>query len=278
MTMHVITGLPRSGSTLLCNILNQNPKFWATSTSVMPGVVRSMVNVWSTSVEIKGDLADNKEWAEERSREALKAFMTTWHKYQMGGGKARGKKKNTVIFDKSRGWLHSILALRHVYPDSKVLVTVRDLRNVFSSVEKQHRKDPLLSSTPGKPSGIYAIADAMFAPQGMIGSPLTGIQDAINRKLDVKWVKYERLSEYPKSVMADIYEYLEEEPFEHDFTDVKNTAIDPDAFYNFKFPHNGEGEVKPGDLEEWKKFIHPGLANTISKRYQWYNQFFNYSG
>ena len=36
---NIITGMPRSGSTLLCNILSQNPAFHAGATSPLPEMV-----------------------------------------------------------------------------------------------------------------------------------------------------------------------------------------------------------------------------------------------
>ena len=266
--MHVITGLPRSGSTLLCNILNQNPKFWATSTSILPQLVNNMVSQWSTSIEMKGELNQDRQATEDKLKKSLKAFCEEWHSRTDG---------RTVIFDKSRGWAHSILALRAVYPKSKVLVTVRDLRNVFASVEKQHQKTPLFddAKTPNDKT-LYNRADKLFSPNGLVGSPIVGVEDLLRRKYGVFFIKYEQLVKFPTEVMREVYDYLGEQQFVHDFSDVKNTATDPDAFYNYKFPHNGSGEVKPDNPEEWKAYISPDLANTIMQRFPFYNNSFGY--
>ena len=39
--LHLIAGLPRSGSTLLCNLLNMNSKFHATPTSYVIDMLRN---------------------------------------------------------------------------------------------------------------------------------------------------------------------------------------------------------------------------------------------
>lgn len=44
--IHLMAGLPRSGSTLMCNILNQNPRFHATSTSGILDIVLTIRNQW----------------------------------------------------------------------------------------------------------------------------------------------------------------------------------------------------------------------------------------
>ena len=51
--MNIIMGLPRSGSTLLCNILAQNPAFKIEHTNPLPGLIGAMINVWSQSPDIE---------------------------------------------------------------------------------------------------------------------------------------------------------------------------------------------------------------------------------
>ncbi len=268
MELNVICGLPRSGSTLLCNILNQNPNFWATSTSILPQIVGSAINVWSNSMELKGQLLHNKEATEEQLHRSLKSFCDAWH---------HRTDDRSVVFDKSRGWSLNLLALRKIYPNSKAIVLVRDLRNVLASVEKQHRKNPLLDSAQAvNGKTLYDRADSMFSPRGMIGGPIEGVKDIIRRKLPVMMIKYEQLVAFPEEVMQEVYQYLEKEPFSHNFENVESTATDVDALYNFKFPHKGEGKVQPTDLNEWTSFMNDELAGTIMKRFPLYNSFFGY--
>jgi sulfotransferase len=51
--LHLIAGLPRSGSTLLCNILNMNPNFYATPTSPLIDVIRNIRSTFSHNVTFK---------------------------------------------------------------------------------------------------------------------------------------------------------------------------------------------------------------------------------
>ena len=51
---YFIAGLPRSGSTLLANILAQNPKFHTTSTSGVMDVMFGVRNNWDNLIEFKG--------------------------------------------------------------------------------------------------------------------------------------------------------------------------------------------------------------------------------
>lgn len=266
--MNVITGLPRSGSTLLCNILNQNPRFWASSTSTLAVLCANLISTWSTSAEVKGDLQQDRDETEQRLMRSLKVFCEAWHK----------DRKEKIIFDKSRPWMHHLLPLRQVFPESKVIVCVRDLRDVFASVEKQHLKNPILDDARNpQAKTLHGRADTMFSPDGFIGSPLNGLSDVIRRRQSVYWFKYETFVERPKATMKELYEYLEEKEFDHDFENIENTATDPDAFYLNKFPHEGNGRVEVQSPNGWKEFLSNDIAAAIMTKFPEYNQFFHYA-
>ena len=266
--MHVISGLPRSGSTLLCNLLNQNPDFWATSTSMLPMSLANIGHTWSNSIEVKAMLEQNKADTEQRLKDTMLAFVEAWHNY---------KGKN-VVFDKSRAWTSNALMLRQLYPDCKIIVTVRDLRNVFASVEKQHRKNPILDEAADlNAKSIYSRANEMFSPGGLIGTPLIGIEDIIRRKMEgIVFVQYETFVSQPKMVMEKLYAEIGEEPYKHNYDNVVNTATDPDGFYLYKYPHHGEGKVVPSNPDEWKEFYTEDLAQIIMAKFADYNKLFDY--
>lgn len=268
-SFHVITGLPRSGSTLLCNILNQNPRFHASSTSVICQTLATISTLWSNSAEIKSDLVREPERTEIRMKSAMHALVKDWYSLDDGA---------EIVFDKSRGWGHSCLLLKHLFPEAKIITMVRDPRAVFGSVEKQHRKNPILDhATNAQEKEIYNRADQMMSKDGIIGGPITGVMDLSRRKLDgTLFIQFENLVKNPGHVMRQLYIDLDEEPFEHDFEDVKNTATDVDALYLNKFPHEGSGKVQGPDPDEWREFVAPDLASQIMQVYPQYNQTFGY--
>jgi sulfotransferase len=264
--MHVITGLPRSGSTLLCNVLNQNPKFHATSTSILPQITGNLIGIFSTSPEVKGYLHENREETEEKLKRSVKAFCEAWN-----------NKPDQMVFDKSRGWIFHLLALRTIWPESKVVVTVRDLRNIFASVETRHRSNGLLDEAKDpKGKTIDGRALGMFSPTGLIGAPLIGIQDALNRKLSALYIRYEDLAANPRETMERLYKHLGEPFYEHDFENVENTATDPDWIYMHKYPHDGSGRIEPRPDNAWQKVMHSSFADVIQGRFDWFNERFKY--
>ena len=78
MTIHTISGLPRSGSTLLCNVLNQNPRFNASSTSELPAFLSSITHQWTNSIDVKNELNMDKEKTEEKMLRTMRAYTNAW--------------------------------------------------------------------------------------------------------------------------------------------------------------------------------------------------------
>jgi len=267
MSFNVIAGTPRSGSTLLCNILNQNPRFHASSTSCVAHSVRALSNLWSHSPEVKSDLLGDKDAAEKRMVRSTRAMVDAWY----------GDIEAPVVFDKGRLWNHQPLALKQIFPEAHMFVCIRDLRDIFASIEKQHAKNPILdmASNPLELT-TYSRADQLFAPQGMVGQQVVGIEDLLRRRLPfVHLIQFETLVQNPKLVLDSIYTTLGEEGFTHDFDNVENTATDADGLYHNKFPHEGSGPVaKP--KSSWQEHVPADIAGLIMQRFAGYNQAFGY--
>lgn len=266
MKFNGICGLPRSGSTLLCNLLNQNPRFYASSTSVIPQSVRLVSNFWSQSPELKSELINDKDGTELRMANVLRAFIGTWY-----------HGKGEVVFDKSRAWNHNAPLFNQLNPEGHLFVCVRDLRSIFASMEKQHAKNPILDEV-GDVLGrtVFNRADSKFSPEGIIGQQVLGVEDLIRRDLPfVHFIRYENFVQEPHVPLNRIYEAIGEEPCPHDFVDVKNTSTDVDALYLNKYPHEGSGEVKP-PYSNWADYVSNDIANLIIQRFPMYNQTFGY--
>lgn len=267
--INVIGGLPRSGSTIFCNILNQNEKLEASSTSVLPQLISNVVGTLSNSTEFRAELKD-REATEDKIIRVTRSICFQWYLDQLQATK--------MVFDKSRGWNNNILMLRTMFPKSKAVIIVRDLRNVFASTEKQHRKNALLDESQGPiQKQLETRANGMFANTGLIGAPLGGIRDIINRELPVFFLRYEDLILHTEQVLKLFYQYIEQEPFEHNLNNIINTAKDPDWLYLYKFPHEGAGKMKRElNQDEWKNYFSDGMGERIVQNNQWFFEHFGY--
>ena len=265
--MNVITGLPRSGSTLLCNILNQNPEFHATSTSSLQEIVSVMAHKISNSMEVTSELIENKERRVNQMTKAVNSFCEVWH-----------GDNESVIFDKSRGWSSNSILLREIYPESLMLVCIRNPIDVMASIEKQHRKTGLFDFAENQEQKTlkYKVHEA-FKPDGIVGASIIGVEDLLRRKSDnVVFIDYDYFATNPKTTMLEIYKKLGKSYYDHDYMNVINTSTDEDSLYRYKFPHNGSGEVKKSN-GHWSDYIGDNIAKEIIEGYQLYCEAFGYT-
>jgi len=226
----------------------------------------TITHSWTNSIDVKNELNLDREGTEAKMLRTMRAYVEAWHQ------------SDKLVFDKSRGWSNNILMLQKLYSESKAIVMIRDLRNVFASVEKQHRKFPLLDDAVDmKSKTIYTRADQMFSPDGLIGAPIVGIEDILRRKhKNVLFMKFEELVSAPKLQIQNLYRFLEQELFEHDFNNIENTATDPDGFYLWKYPHEGCGKIENVDRGEWRQYVSDDLSATIMDRFTDFNKYFGY--
>ena len=120
---YFLAGLPRSGSTLLSAILNQNPSIYSSATSGLVNIMGSVVNSWSQKhQEVQG--RDSEE-----IYRLLKGVIE--NKYE--------KIEKEIIFDKSRGWTapEIISTVEKVLGHPvKIVATVRNVDSCAASFVK----------------------------------------------------------------------------------------------------------------------------------------------
>lgn len=263
MHFHTICGTPRSGSTLLCNILNQNPRFYASSTSCVAQSVRALSSLWSECPEVKSALISDRQATEIRLVRAARAMVEAWY----------ADRSTSVIFDKGRLWNNQPMVLSQLFPYAHMFVCVRDPRDIFASIEKQHANNPMLddASSPVDLT-MRGRASGMFQPDGMIGRAIVGVEDLMRRQLEfVHFIQFETLVNNPQLVLDGIYSVIGEERFSHDLANVENTSEDVDGIYLNKFPHDGSGEVK-APVGSWRDHVSGDVADEIMKRFPMFSQ------
>jgi sulfotransferase len=208
--IHFISGLPRSGSTLLSAILRQNPKFHA-------GMSSPVAALWSALVATMGargewaDLVDDEQ-RENVSRAVFAGYYQKIH-------------PTRLVFDTNRLWCARMDAIARLFPQAKVIVCVREMPWIMDSFERLHRKNPLLTSrmySPDTAPTVYTRTSSLTAPTGTVGLPWDAVQEAFygehSHRLIV--VDYEALARDPRRTMQQIYEWLGLAWFEHDFDNV----------------------------------------------------------
>jgi sulfotransferase len=234
---NIITGLPRSGSTLLCNILNQNPKFHASETSALVRVLSEVKMGWENIIE--NQAVNNLT----RKANIIKSLPNAYYK----------DNHEDVIFDKNRMWLsESQLARFSLGEDVKFIVCVRNLIDIIASFEKLHRKYNHIWNTtdkknfPKKYSTIEGRCELLTSDSGPVGSILIMLREFVimqNMK-NTYFLDYNDLVKHKDSELKRVYEFLEEDYFEHDFDNVEQTTYEDDRFHGILGLHNIRAKVK----------------------------------
>jgi sulfotransferase len=241
--IHFLAGLPRSGSTLLANIMAQNPRFYVTPTSGIVDMLVQVRNAWDLNDAFQAaDRATNQAIKESVLRAMLEAYFA--------------HTPRPICIDKNRFWaeyLEMAAALVGGREQIKVIVTVRDLRDVLASFEQLYRK----TSAFGQVQTDAAVALKFRTAQGRVetfldaaqpvGRAYIAIRDALTRgwKDRMHFVDYDELTRHPKQTLAGIYRFLGEESHEHDFERVQQVTFEDDFVYGFKDLHQIRPQVKP---------------------------------
>lgn len=259
MKFHVLTGLPRSGSTLVANILSQRDDTWVSSTSALSRAVAGISEIHTTSEESLSELANIPE-AKDIHANVLRSVVESWH----------GPREEENVIDKSRGWTHQTVLLRSIYPTASIIVTVRDPRDILASIEKRHRETGQYGA-----GTLWERNSAFMSETGIVGACIAGVEDMIRRDWgDMIFLDHDFIVKAPERAFGFIDDLLGS-GFDYDFKNVKNTSTDLDAQWRGKFPHKGEGEVKPytGD---WREYISEDIARASIERWPLYCRTFGY--
>lgn len=235
-TIHFISGLPRSGSTLLCNILAQNPEIHSTPTSACHEALFVLRNAWPEWIEHKAakDLAD-----EANLQRVLSATLHSYHDTD-----------RPVVIDKGRGWL-SLLELAEfaLGRPAKVIVPVRGIPQILASFEKLHRKTAHAQRNQGdyfQAQTIEGRAQHLLAGNQVLGLAYNRLRDAIQRGLGDRLylVEFDDLTHNPQETLEGIYEFLQLPAYQHDFDNVEQYTHEDDTVHGLPL-HDIRPQVKP---------------------------------
>src|SRR6516164_3067842 len=202
---HFISGLPRSGTTLLAAILNQNPRFRAGMTSPLADIMGVMIAEASSKNDFSFDVSDEQRVA------MLRGLVESFY---AGHGDAG------VVFDTSRLWCSRMPLLDTLFPQAKVIACVRQLSWVLDSMERLVRKQPLGVSKVFRfdtNTTVYSRVEALTDPRGMVGFAYQATKEAFYGQYaqnHLLMLTYENLVRDPASAMRAIYKFLGEPWFE----------------------------------------------------------------
>lgn len=216
-TYHFLSGLPRSGSTVLAAILSQNPEVYATPTSPLLDQLIFNQNVWHQIQAVKANPLP--EQLDNLTRRLINAIWCHIEK--------------PIIIDKNRGWGKNMPASTILFGEEiKMVATTRDIPSIMASWLKILKNNP------------YSYMDQLLMQKGlaptdenkmnemwenMVRDCVEGLlkakQDAGNRLL---LINYDELVENPEESMKKIETFLNLPEWKYDFENIQNNSNDDD--------------------------------------------------
>jgi sulfotransferase len=254
--LHLISGLPRSGSTLLCALLHQNPSFTAAMTSPVASLCGEMQKKMSGG-EFEVFFDDAKR------RTMLRGVFDTYYAEIEPG---------RVVFDTNRTWTGRAALLGQLYPHSRIICCVRDIGWIIDSIERMLGKNPLQLSKifnfqPG--TSVYSrVETLMNSENGLIGQPWSTLREAWfgEHAKRLILVPYDHLVREPDRTLRRLYEELTIPYFPHDFNNAVYDEPDYDALLGMPGLHKVRQKV---EYEERKPCIPPDVFNKFAGTSFW---------
>jgi sulfotransferase len=263
------SSLPRSGSTLLQNIMGQNPLFYVTPTSGVLELVFGARANYTHSPEFKAQDAEHMQMAFRGfCRDGIFGFYNSIT-------------EKPYVVDKSRGWGYYRDFLDFFYPNPKILCMIRDPRAIFSSMEKNYRKNPDKASMMTNDSEMRNITTEQridtWANSQPIGLAFQRLQQIIREGKDknMLFIKFENLTSRPSDEMKKVYSYLELEYYDHDFNNIEQITKEDDEVYGVFGDHKIKSsiqQIKP----DYNEVLGVNASKWIRNNYAWFYEHFKY--
>lgn len=253
-----LSGLPRSGSTLLGSILAQNPAFHVTPTSPLLDLL-CYTNESFNKLDEKYTY-DSKIISSNVYKGIVKSFYENI--------------KNDYIIDKHRGHPRNVTSLKmFVSPEPKIICTVRPIAEVICSyikliMKNNDQKNFVDETLMRKNLGLSVENRAKCLWEDYVSDPYNSMVYGLrNYKKNLLMVEYDEIINCPDKVLDLIYDFLGLEKYNyHKFKDIKNScAEEKDAAWGLNNLHN----IRP-DLEKQSTPPEMILGSFLTN---YYNQF-----
>lgn len=229
---YFISGLPRSGSTLLSAILKQNPNFYSRITDSLLPHVRKIIEA--------GNMGESSEINPNRTEKIVRAAFDIFYEHV----------DKPVIFNTNRLWTSALPHIKQLFPYTKVICCVRNITEIIDSFERLHQKNPWSISTiyPEEIDlNVYTRTQGiMDCNRGVIGVSYMSLKSSIcgPHKDMLFFCEYDILCRNPEGMMKSIYNFIGQPYFKHNFDDVESSYDEYDRDLNFPGLHKTKKRIE----------------------------------
>lgn len=256
---HFISGLPRSGSTLLAALLRQNPRFHASMTSPIGSLFEGMVRQFGAGSEFGPVITP------EQRKRLVRGLFDAYYADRLD---------KDVIFDTNRLWSAKLPMLMDQFPGAKVIACVRNVAWIMDSMERRFRANPYeitkLFNDDTERNTVYSRVDTLAQRNRLVGFAWAALKEAFygEHAASLLVVDYDLLAQAPHKVLPLIYQFLGEAPFAHDIDHVEFDAPAFDAPLGMHGLHSVRTQVK---FEPRPTILPPDLFEQYAALSFWKN-------
>jgi sulfotransferase len=265
-SFYFISGLPRSGSTLLSSILKQNPKFYADIASPVEALTENAIDIL-TGTE------SNLIVTEDQRKNLIYGIFEGYYKHL----------QEPVIFDSSRCWTKKTNFLKALFPYTKILCPVRNVVSILNSFEVILNKNCFYTKQINEKvfsQNIFVRINELFQREIVDYYFFLKEGYTLNPEM-IYFIEYENLCKEPEKTMRLVYEFLEMPHYSHDYENVEYSNENFDKVCRIKDLHTVKKSVEYNpprnilppeivkkynemNMEFWKENYNPDV-NIIEK-------------
>jgi sulfotransferase len=263
-TFHFLSGLPRSGSTLLTALLNQNPQIHASTNSPLLDTIHYTEEYL---------LYNSEQYkAHPKPEAAHRVLSSIPHNYYFDI-------QEPIIIDKSRGWVNQIQHIKdYITPEPKIICPVRNIQDIMVSFIALIEQSKTLSFVD---RGLLERnleltndnrCDFLMSPQGIIGMSYHALAEAFRKghQRHLLLVEYENLINNPQRELNRIHSFLRVPEYSYDFSNVKPKFDENDEVYGLENMHTVRNKVQKIHRDN-SKYLSKYILDKYKKLEFWNN-------
>jgi sulfotransferase len=267
---YFMSGLPRSGSTLLTALLNQNPEIYSSTNSPLLDTIHYTEEYL---------LYNSEQYkAHPKPASAHKVLSSIPHNYYFDT-------PQDIIVDKSRGWVNQIQHIKdYITDDPKIICPVRNIQDIMVSflclIHKNSRTSFIDEGLIRNQIEITNDnrCDYLMSSQGIIGMSYYALQQAFEKGYEdnILLVEYDELVSDPQKQLNRIYDFIGCDRFTHSFENVKTKHDENDDVYKLDDMHKVRGKVEK-IYRDNEKYLSKYIMDKYSHMEFWKKQTPQYS-
>jgi|TARA_B100000287_G_scaffold202676_1_gene191375 sulfotransferase len=273
---YFMAGLPRSGVTLLKTLLDQNPK-------IHSGPISPVVELLYYNNKYFIDSESYDAFPKPKAAHRIVSSIIDNYYYDI---------EKPIIIDHNRAWPGNIERIKtYINPNPKIICTVRNVLDILTSfITLVHKNNDQVSYLDefliekGYPCTDELRCQHLMSMEGIVGQSLYVLYKSLficHDDSHLLLVEYEDIVNNPDVTMKRIYDFLELDYYQHNYTYIDNKHPENDKEWNLKDMHKVRKELKKiskdpkdilneavlynfSDFEFWKNNNHKYIFQEIA--------------